>query len=82
MKEFKIIRCKLSRAILAHTSKPIWIVRYRATLDRAKFYQAYIAIDTLIQGQHPGEGGVNNRRIGGERGFRTLQAAIQAVQNH
>lgn len=81
MQEFKIIRRKTG-AIMAHNTKPIWIVRYPATMDRAKFYQAYVACEgRRIPGQHPGEGGVDNKRIGDSRGFKTLQSAKDAVQS-
>jgi hypothetical protein len=64
----------------AHDSLPVWVVAYPATLDRATFHQGYIATAKLIHGQHPCEGGVDNRRVGGERGFASLQEAQDATE--
>jgi hypothetical protein len=59
-----------------HNSKPIWI-RYYEDVN-PPYWQAYRAVKKTSIGQMPWA--VDNKRIGGERGFPTLEAAIEAVE--
>ena len=65
--------------VLAHKTLPVWIVHYSKTSARGAFYQAYIATGTLLEGQHPCVGGVDNRRVGSEDGFETIEEACRAA---
>lgn len=59
-----------------HKSRPVWLVEYPKTVDRAKFYQAYKADQPVKTGAFPWS--LNNRRVGSDRGFPTLEEAAQA----
>jgi hypothetical protein len=61
-----------------HASKPLWVVHYPATMDRAEHWQGYRAVAKLPAGRDPWT--VDNRRIGSERGFASLEAAIAATR--
>lgn len=61
---------------LLHNSKHVWIVEYPATRQRAKFWQVYQPIAHVPAGRDPWT--INNKRIGPEDGFQTLEAAIAA----
>jgi hypothetical protein len=79
MTNFETITRSHGEAI-AHKTLPVWIVHYDRTKNRAAHYQAYKATAPLIKGQHPCLGGVDNRRIGGDDGFETLEAACAAAE--
>lgn len=64
--------------VLAHKTLPIWVCYYPLAV-RGAFYQGYIATGKLIKGQHPCIGGVDNRRVGHEDGFRTVEEACAAA---
>ena len=64
---------------LAHDTLPVWIVKQPHFDGRSAFYQGYIAVGKLIKGRHPCMGGVDNRRVGDERGFKTLDEAARAA---
>ena len=65
--------------ILMHNTKPIWIVFYEAHKGiRAAFYQAYKAIHPVPKGRNAWS--IDNRRVGDEDGFETLEAAMAAVE--
>lgn len=61
-----------------HFARPMWIVRYPATDARAEHYQAYRAVMPVLPGRKPWS--VDNRRIGGDRGFATLEQAVRAAR--
>ncbi len=65
-------------SVLLHRSKHVWIVRY-ADYERGgtKFWQAYRAVDTVPKGRDPWT--VNNKRIGTDKGFKTLRDALLAA---
>lgn len=59
-----------------HNSKPIWI-RFYDTAN-PPYWQAYRAVKKTKIGQMPWA--VDNKRIGSERGFATLEEAIEAAE--
>ena len=59
-----------------HESKPVFISHYPATRARGEYYQAYKAIQPVPAGRMPWT--IDNRRIGGEDGFLTLEEAMGA----
>lgn len=58
-------------------TRPVWVVHYPTTPARNEFYQAYKAIQPVPRGRMPWT--VDNRRIGTDQGFRTLQDAMGAA---
>lgn len=65
--------------VLAHKALPVWVVSYSGTNARQAFHQGYIAVAKLINGRHPCMGGVDNRRVGSEDGFQTVEEACAAA---
>jgi hypothetical protein len=63
---------------LAHKTLPVWVVHYPMAHTGA-YFQAYIATGKLIKGQHPCQGGVDNRRVGSDRGFQSAADAASAA---
>lgn len=73
---------RISRAFgecVAHETLPVWVVEYPSTYVRQRHFQAYIATEKLINGQHPCEGGVDNKAVGPSEGFQTLEAACASA---
>lgn len=66
---------------IASSTLPVWIVEYPRTDDRARFFQAYKTPGCTLPGTESCKGGVNNKRIGTERGFPTLGSAVLAAFN-
>ena len=62
-----------------HKDKPVWIVEYSATKVRARHFQAYRAVQPIPKGRDPWS--IDNRRIGTEDGFDTLEEAENAAIN-
>ena len=60
-----------------HKSKPVWIVEYSASRLHGRFFQAYRPVQPVPIGRDPWT--VDNRRIGPEDGFQTLQEAAEAT---
>lgn len=76
-KQFKKVQAGGSPAWM-HVSKPVWIRKYDAISGvRAAFYQAYSAIHAVPAGRNPWS--IDNRRVGTERGFPSLTAAMKAA---
>ena len=71
--------CDLSPVYL-HNEKPVWVVQYDATEVRPEHWQGYYAVAPVPKGRMPWS--VDNRRIGTERGFPSLEAAITASVSH
>jgi hypothetical protein len=67
-----------SAPTLLHKSAPAWVVNYPATLDRAEHWQAYRAVAPVPAGRMPWT--VDNRRIGSDRGFPSIEAAVAACE--
>lgn len=65
------------RPVHLHNAKPVWVVHYPATQDRAEFWQGYRAVVKVPSGRMPWT--VDNRRIGSDRGFPSLEAALVAA---
>ena len=65
------------REVWRHKSKPHWIVHYPSTKVRGAHYQAYRAVEKVPQGHGPWT--VDNRRMGGDDGFESLESAMQAA---
>lgn len=63
--------------IYLHNTAPVWVVQYEATQDRAQFWQGYRPVAKVPAGRMPWS--VDNRRIGTDRGFPTLDAALAAA---
>ncbi len=63
--------------IWQHETKPHWIVHYPGTRVRGEHYQAYRAVARVPAGRNPWT--VDNRRIGSEDGFATLEMAIHVA---
>jgi len=59
-----------------HDKKPVWVVEYSETRDRSKHYQTYKAIHAVPNSRKPWS--INNRRVGTEDGFKTLEQALEA----
>lgn len=59
-----------------HPTQPIWVKFYPQTPVRVAHYQAYRAVAKVPAGRKPWS--VDNRRIGDELGFASLDAAIAA----
>lgn len=78
MQNFKRVY-RATGSVIMHATKPVWIVRY-GDYERGgtKFWQAYRAVDTLPKGRMPWT--VDNRRIGTDKGFKTLRDALNAAQ--
>lgn len=65
-------------ACLLHVSRPVWIVKYDAIKNlRAAFWQVYRTTVPVPKGRAPWS--IDNRRIGTERGYPTLAAAMRAA---
>lgn len=65
--------------ILVHKSQPVWIVGYPAVAGvRGAHWQGYRATQPLPKGR-TNVWANDNRRIGDERGFGSIEAAIAAV---
>ena len=62
--------------ILVHSEKPVWIVHYQATQVKGEHWQAYKAVLPVPIGRIPWS--VDNRRVGSDMGFQTLEAAMEA----
>ena len=63
-----------------HKEKPVWIVEYSATKVRARHFQAYRTVKPVPLGRDPWS--IDNRRIGTEDGFETLDAAEMAANDY
>lgn len=63
--------------VYARRDAPVWVVHYPATMDRAEYWQGYRAVAKVPAGRAPWA--VDNRRIGSDRGFPSLEAAIAAA---
>lgn len=63
-----------------HKEKPVWIVFYEnSTHEQFSFYQAYRPVSKVPSGRDPWT--VDNRRLGpADRGFKTLETAMQAAE--
>lgn len=61
-----------------HNDKPVWVVHYPATEVRGEHWQGYRSVEHIPAGRKPWA--VNNKRIGGERGFASLEAALAAAE--
>lgn len=59
-----------------HNSKPVWVRCFPPTMKTQMHYRAYKAIERVPAGCDPWT--VNNRRIGSDFGFKTLEEAAQA----
>lgn len=76
--DFKKVK-RFDGAILVHKSQPVWIVGYPAVEGvRAAYWQGYRAVPPLAKGR-TNVWANDNRRIGNERGFPSVEAAIAAV---
>jgi hypothetical protein len=73
----KVIRPTDPEGILLRDDAPVWVVHYPATEGRAEFWQGYRPVAKVPAGRKPWA--VDNRRIGTERGFASLDAAIAAA---
>lgn len=62
--------------VLLHSEKAVWIVHYPATYRSGEHWQTYVAIEPVKNRKTPWS--VNNRRLGSEHGFPTLDAAKAA----
>jgi hypothetical protein len=64
-----------------HLTAPVWIVRYEgiegSNTHRYDKYQAYRAVEKMPNGRDPWT--VDNRRIGPENGYSTLDKAFIAA---
>jgi hypothetical protein len=60
-----------------HETKPVFVVEYSATNVRGRHFQAYRAVEKVPKGRNPWT--VDNRRIGNESGFQTLEEAQTAA---
>lgn len=68
------------QSILEHKQKPVWIVAYREyDTGRVKFWQAYKVKEYLHVPKGRAPWSIDNRRIGTDKGFRTLRDAIMAA---
>jgi len=61
-----------------HDTHPTWVVFYSASHVRAAHYQGYKAIEKVPKGRNAWT--VDNRRIGSEMGFLTLEDAMTACE--
>lgn len=77
---FQFVECPYG-ACIASSALPVWIVEYPKTDDRARFFQAYKTPGCTLPGVQTCKGGVDNKRIGTERGFPTLGAVVLAAFN-
>lgn len=59
-----------------HNAKHVFVVEYAATRNKAPHWQAYRAIQPVPKGRKPWT--IDNRRIGSEDGFQTLDDALHA----
>ena len=62
--------------IWVHKTKPVWIVHYDAVEGRVEFWQPYRAIAKVKRGAAVWS--ADNKRVGDERQFRSLEAAMLA----
>lgn len=62
-----------------HNTKPVFVTHYEATDVRSEHWQAYRAATTVPAGRMPWT--VDNRRIGSDRGFPSLDAALAAAES-
>lgn len=66
--------------IWVHKTAPVWVVHYSAIEDsqsfRREFWQPYRAIEAIRKGRQVWT--ANNKRVGKEGEFLTLEAALQA----
>ena len=67
--------------VWVHKTAPVWICHYEAIEDsqsfRHEFYQPYVPVEKLKPGR--AVWAHNNKRVGKEGAFRTLEAAMQAA---
>lgn len=75
---FVLMHRQFDQTIHMHRSKPVWVVHYQATQDRAEHWQGYRAVAKVPAGRDPWT--VDNKRIGTERGFASLDAALAAAE--
>jgi hypothetical protein len=61
-----------------HDQYPVWVVHYPATHRAAAHYQGYKAVERVPNGRVPFT--VDNRRVGPEFGFKTLDEAMIACE--
>lgn len=62
---------------VASATLPVWVVEYERTSVRARYFQAYIAVEGSAPGTVSCQGAVNNKRIGhADHGFETLGRAV------
>jgi len=66
---------RMYEVIWVHKTKPCQIVYYPATQDRREFYEAYTIIGKIDKNKN------NNRRLSDGDGYKTLEAAMQAVED-
>lgn len=64
--------------VLKHAREPYWVVHYGETNRMGEHWQAYKAIAHIPKGREPWS--VDNRRIGPDSGFKSLEEAKQAVE--
>ena len=62
-----------------HSEKPVWVVHYGQTNRMGEHWQAYKAVAHIPKGRQPWT--VDNRRLGGENGFSSFEAAKQAGES-
>jgi hypothetical protein len=63
--------------LYVHASRQVWIRFYPATEVRGAFWQGYRAVKPVPAHRAPWS--IDNRRIGTDRGFASLEAAVAAV---
>lgn len=68
---------RLTGPFWVHDTLPRWIVHYPATPQLSEHYQAYEAIEPVPKGRNAWS--VNNKRLGSQDGYRTLEAAMAAA---
>lgn len=74
---FKQVERAHCSSVWLHETKPHWIVHYPATRVTGEHYQAYRSVERIPAGRKPWT--VDNRRIGTQDGYRTLDEAMQAA---
>lgn len=63
--------------VYLHNAAPVFVVHYEATDVRTEHWQGYRAVGKVPAGRMPWS--VDNRRIGTERGYPSLLAALSAA---
>jgi hypothetical protein len=77
-KQFRKVKDAGGEIAWMHPTESVWIRKYDAISGvRAAFYQAYSAIHAVPAGRNPWS--IDNRRVGTERGFPSLTAAMKAA---